>query len=128
MEKVNVLVVDDSEQFLKAFCKFLESDADFNITGKSKSGEEAIEMANLLKPDLVLMDYSMPGIGGIEALKTIKSKLSTIKSIMITNHNEQEYRQQAELVGANGFILKSDINEDTLNLIKTIIKHKPELK
>ena len=122
MKKANVLVVDDSEQFLEAFCDFLKGDSFFNIIGKSKSGEEAIEKANLLKPDVVLLDYSMPGIGGLEALKIIKSKMTPMTCIIVTNHNEQDYRNQANLFGVDGFILKSDINKETLTLIKTIIK------
>jgi DNA-binding NarL/FixJ family response regulator len=117
MGTIKVLIVDDQALICDGIAKLLEGEKDIEVVGKAYSGEEAIEKAEKLNPDIILMDIRMPGIDGISATKAIRAKNPSIQVIAISVYEEDELIMQMFQAGAVGYILK-DISLD--NLIKAI--------
>jgi DNA-binding NarL/FixJ family response regulator len=108
---MRVLVVDDHSLFRDGIGSLLQA-ANFEVVGGASNGEEAIEAAARLHPDLILMDVSMPGMNGIEAARQIKSQMPETKIIMLTVSDDDRVLVDAVKAGASGYLLKSlDANE-----------------
>ena len=108
---MRVLVVDDHSLFRDGIGSLLQA-ANFEVVGGASNGEEAIEAAARLHPDLILMDVSMPGMNGIEAARHIKSQMPETKIIMLTVSDDDRVLVDAVKAGASGYLLKSlDANE-----------------
>ncbi len=118
--KIKVLLVDDQELLLDLMNHLLESDSDIEVIACAKDGNEAIELANKLKPDVILMDIKMPNCDGIEATKKIKEADKNNKILILTTSKDEEDVHLALNNGADGYVLKS-INENELVLaIKSV--------
>jgi DNA-binding NarL/FixJ family response regulator len=122
MEVIRTLLVDDSPEFLDAAGRFLASDPYIEIIGSALSGQEAIKQIDSLKPDLVLMDLAMPGINGLETTRRMKSGPGAPRVIILTLHDNPEYRSASESVQADGFIAKSDFGLELLPLIHLLFE------
>jgi DNA-binding NarL/FixJ family response regulator len=120
MEKLRVLIADDHPMFCHGVRMLLESKADFEVVGEAASGEEAIELARTLEPDVILMDIRMPGINGIEATKEIMKENKQIKVLMVTMFEDDASVFTAMRVGARGYILKDADREDILRAIRAV--------
>lgn len=118
MKKVKVLVVDDHTLIREGLCKILSTEEAIEVVGEAEDGQQAIEQAVKVKPDVILMDITMPGTNGIEATRTIKSKCPQIGVIALTIHDQEEYLFELIKAGASGYVLK-DISSDLL--IQTIL-------
>jgi DNA-binding NarL/FixJ family response regulator len=122
MNLIRTLLVDDSPEFLEAAGRFLASDPDIEVVGSALSGKEAIEQVALLNPDLILMDLAMPGINGLETTRRIKEETKAPRVIILTLHDNPEYRAASESVNADGFIAKSDFGAKLIPLIHQIFE------
>ncbi|RJE91195.1 DNA-binding response regulator [Paenibacillus sp. 1011MAR3C5] len=105
--KVKVLIVDDHPHGREGIREILLGDDLFEAVGEASSGEEAIALASDLKPDLVLMDIRMPGMGGLEATYRLKLLLPSIKIIMVTVSDDITHLFEAIKRGAQGYLLKN---------------------
>lgn len=109
---VNVLLVDDHELVRTGIEHLLKESSGINVVGVACSGEEAIEQVDHLRPDVVLMDINMPGIGGIEASRKISRRYPDVKIIALTVHADGPFPQRLLSAGAHGYISKSSpVNE-----------------
>ncbi|MDF1612054.1 MAG: response regulator transcription factor [Stygiobacter sp.] len=108
MKKKRVLLVDDNKQFLEAASKIIKAANHAVLIGGVTTGEEAVEKIEHEHPDIVLMDVSMPGIGGMMATRLIKKMVNPPQVIILTLYDTSEYRNEAKAAGADGFISKSD--------------------
>lgn len=122
MSPIRVLLIDDSPEFLQATSRFLASDPCIQVVGQSLSAQEAQEEIGRLKPDLVLMDLAMPGVNGLEATREVKSKKGAPRVIILTMHDNLEYRAAARAANADGFIPKSELGMELIPLIHTMFK------
>jgi DNA-binding NarL/FixJ family response regulator len=122
MALIRTLLVDDNPEFLDAAGRFLASDPDIEIVGSAISGLEAIQQVSLLNPDLILMDLAMPGINGLETTRRIKAEPGSPRIIILTLHDNPEYRSASNSVNADGFIAKSDFGSDLIPLIRLIFE------
>ncbi|MHB9141161.1 MAG: response regulator [Paludibacter sp.] len=111
MKKQRVLLVDDSLKFLEVVKNMIKNNNNVKIIGSVSSGEEAIRITTLEHPDLILMDVSMPGMGGLMATRMIKKMGNPPKVIILTLYDTSEYREEAKAAGADGFISKLDFVE-----------------
>ncbi len=109
MEHFRVLVVDDHYDFRRLVLEYLRRLPNIEVVEEAADGKEAIEKAEELEPDFVLMDISMPNTNGLEATKIIKQRLPETKVLITTNYDTPVYRSQALEVKADGFILKSSL-------------------
>jgi len=108
MTPVRVLLVDDNAEFLGSATHFMSEDSDIEIAGYALSGDEALKQVVRLVPDLVLMDLAMPGMSGLEATRQIKALPETPRVVILTLHDNAEYRAAAAAAGADGFVAKSE--------------------
>lgn len=110
---IKVMLVDDQQLVREGLRRMLELDADIQVVGEAKSGEEALAGADQLQPDIILMDVRMPGMGGIEATRQLKAKECRANIIILTVY-EDKYLAQAAEAGAVGYLLK-DIGREELS-------------
>lgn len=115
------MLVDDHDVLLSGIKLWLSKVDEWEVVAEVTSGEEAIEVAKEVKPDLVLMDISMPGISGIEALTKLKEIDQNIKVLMLTMHSEEEYLKGALKAGASGFVLKRAVHKELISAIKMVL-------
>lgn len=119
----SVLAVDDQPVFLRAVRELINATAGMFVVGEATSGEEAVELAESIRPDLVLMDVSMPGMGGVEAAREIKTAHpSTIVALLSTTHPD-ELSCQGSSCPADALIWKSDLRPRALEEIWQ--RHRP---
>jgi len=105
---VRVLVVDDQAPFRKAARCVLGVTDDFELVAEASSGEEAVVLVRSLRPDLVLMDITMAGIGGIEAARSITATHPDTMTVLLSTYREQDLPVQARTCGAAAYLHKSD--------------------
>jgi two-component system invasion response regulator UvrY len=122
VKKVRALLVDDKERFLDSIERYLVSVPELNVDciGKATSGEEAIMLSMELKPDLILMDLTMPGMGGLEATQLIKQEANAPRVVILTIHESDEYRRAAREAGADGFLTKSEFTEKLVSVVQSM--------
>ncbi|MBZ0203443.1 MAG: response regulator transcription factor [Ignavibacteria bacterium] len=120
MKTTKILIVDDHEVVRDGLRNILTSLDNISIAGEAGNGEDAVKMYSTLKPDLVIMDISMPGMNGIEATRVIKEKDPDARILILTMHDNQEYLNQIIRSGAKGFILKNTDKEELLEAVKTV--------
>jgi two-component system NarL family response regulator len=106
MQPTKVLIVDDHALLRRGVRNAIEPEEDFEVVGEAEDGAEALAKAKELKPDLILMDISMPHGNGLEAVSAIKRELPDVKIIMLTVHDEDENLLEAIKRGAEGFMSK----------------------
>ncbi|MCM3125375.1 response regulator transcription factor [Mesobacillus sp. AQ2] len=116
---IKVLIADDHHVVRRGLAFFLRTQEQLEIIGEAGNGKEAVELAEKLNPDIILMDLIMPELNGIEATKIIKAKNPDIKIMMLTSYSDQEHVIPAIEAGASGYQLK-DIQPD--ELVKSIIR------
>ena len=107
MQPTKVLIVDDHALLRRGVRKTIEPEEDFEVVGEAEDGAEALAKAKELKPDLILMDISMPHGNGLETLSAIKKELPDVKIIMLTVHDKDENLLEAIKRGAEGFLSKN---------------------
>ena len=105
---IGILIADDEELVRTGFRMILEAETDFEVLGVASNGAEAVEMARLLQPEVILMDIRMPGMDGLEATRQIvnSEKSPNSRVLILTTFDEDEYVYQALRAGASGFLLK----------------------
>jgi len=105
---LRILVADDHELVRRGIRVLLENHPGWEVSAEAKDGREAVERANELKPDLVLMDIGMPNLNGIDAARQILANSPATHLLILTMHYSQQVVQEVLAVGARGFLLKSD--------------------
>jgi DNA-binding NarL/FixJ family response regulator len=113
-KSVRVLIVDDQAPFRDVARLVVELTDGFDVVGEAQTGEEAVEMARSLKPDLILMDVNMPGINGAQATKIILGESSEIVILLLSTYEPAEYEPRAIESGAAAYIPKSAFDPDRL--------------
>lgn len=113
MEKIKVLVADDHLLVREGICKLLELDEKIQVIGEAVDGEDAVNKAKKLRPDLILMDLNMPKLSGIQASEQIKTLFPDIRIIILTIHDDEEYIFEVLKAGAEGYLQK-DVSAEEL--------------
>ncbi len=119
---INVILVDDHELVRGGIRRLLEDIADITIVGEAGSGEAAIELARKLKPDVVLMDVSMPGIGGLEATRRITLSRPDTRVIAVTVYEDSPFPTCLIDAGASGYITKGCRIEEITTAIRAVYR------
>jgi two-component system, NarL family, response regulator NreC len=115
-----VLVVDDHAVIRKGIQSILGAWPEWQVSGEAANGEEAVQLTKELKPDLVLMDISMPGMGGLEATRAIRRASPDTKVLLLTLHDSLECVETALNAGARGYLLKSDTEGELMRALKVV--------
>ncbi|WP_245747456.1 response regulator [Anaerobacillus alkalidiazotrophicus] len=122
MAKPKIMLVDDHGVLLSGIQLLLSKINEWEIIGTVSSGEEAVEKVFVWNPDLILMDISMPGIGGIEATKQIKLSHPKVKILMLTMYSEEDYFKKALKAGASGYVLKKAVDTELISAVRTVLQ------
>lgn len=115
---MTVLVADDNSEYRKDLLVYLQKLDGVKVVGQAEDGAEAAKLALVFHPDLVLMDISMPHVGGIEAAQRIKSVCPDTKVAFLTIHEENTYKMLADMLCVDGFICKSSAKTEIPRLLR----------
>ncbi|MGA3176061.1 MAG: response regulator transcription factor [Candidatus Acidiferrum sp.] len=118
--KLRVLLVDDHALVRRGFRRMLEDEPTFDVAGEASDGLEAVELAQELRPDVVVMDCALPQMNGIEASRRILAMLPETAILMLSMHSEDTLVKQALEAGARGYILKNAMDLDLVSAIKKV--------
>ena len=119
MAKIRVLIADDHALVRDGIKALLGLTADIEVVGEARDGREAIEQARKLKPDVVLMDIAMPGLGGIEATLELKREAPDTRVLVLTQYDDVEYVRRFLKIGIAGYILKRMLGSELAAAIRS---------
>jgi two-component system nitrate/nitrite response regulator NarL len=111
-----ILVAEDDETFLDALEAVLDADGGFELVGRARNGREAVELAEELLPDLVIMDVEMPVMDGVEATRVLQERLPSLPVLAISGHDYEERALEIRSAGAADYIRKARL-EDELTVV-----------
>ncbi len=119
---INVLLADDHVMVRKGFRLILETQPDIRIVGEAGNGREAVELAETLQPDVVVMDVAMPELNGIEATRRIVTSAPRARVLALSMHKDSVYVREILRAGARGYLLKDAIDSDLLNAVRAVAR------
>ena len=119
-KKIRVLLADDHAILRKGVSMVINAQPDMEVVGQAKTGREAIAEARKLKPDIVVMDVSMPELNGIEGTRQICDELAQTKVIGLSMHRDAVYVREILRAGARGYLLKDSEDDDLLRAIRAV--------
>ena len=119
-QRVRILIADDHPLFRGGLRALLDSVADTEVVGEAATGEEAVDAALSLLPDVVVKDINMPGINGIEATRRIRDESENVNVLVMTMHDDDEAVFAAIRAGAHGYELKGAAQDETLRAIRAV--------
>lgn len=121
-EKTRILLADDHAMFRAGLRALLETEESIEVVGEAGSGDEAVDLALELRPDLVIMDLSMPGTNGLEATRRIAALDIGVAILVLTVHAEEEYLVPVVEAGASGYLTKNGADRDLVEAIGTVAR------
>jgi len=127
MMPLRILVVDDHAIMRRGIRSLLESHEGWEVVGEASTGRDAVEQSRQLRPDLVVMDMSLPELNGLDATRQILKDAPATEVLMLTMHHAEELARDVLQAGARGFILKSDADQNLITAVDTLRQHKPYL-
>ena len=117
---VKIMIADDHSMIREGLKNLLELDGDIQVISEAVDGEDCLDKLQVVKPDVLLLDINMPKKNGLEVLKSLKSKRSKLKVLVLTVHNEIEYLMKAVDIGVNGYVLKDSESAELKKAIFTV--------
>ena len=128
MSQIKILLVDDHAVVRMGFKMLIEAEADIKVIGEAESGELAVKLFQELKPDIIVMDITMPGIGGLEAIDRIMAKDKNTKILVLSAHEDSVHPKRVLNAGAMGYLTKRSAAEELIKAIKSIHQGKRYLE
>jgi DNA-binding NarL/FixJ family response regulator len=126
-KKMSVVIAEDHTILRAGLKALLMTNPTFEIVGEADNGRDAIRRVIELKPDLVIIDLSMPGMNGMDAVREIKDRMPEVKALVLTIHSEEEYVLASLQAGANGYVLKDATQNELLIAVERVIEGKTYL-
>ena len=120
MTKTRILLADDHALVRAGIRALLEKQDDMEIVGEAADGQEALKTVAELRPDVIIMDIAMPGMGGIEATKRIKSQYPHVQILALTMLEDERYFFEIIQAGASGFIVKGALPDELLSALRAV--------
>ena len=117
---MRVLIADDHTMVRESLVKVLEAGGDVEVVAQAADGIEAVEKAELTRPDIVVTDLSMPRLGGLEVVRRLREKLPGTRVLVLTMHQEDEYVLQAVRAGASGYLVKDSASSELLAAVRSL--------
>ena len=119
-KKTTIVLVDDHAVVRAGVRRLLEQEPLFEVIGEAESGEKAYQIFGELKPDVMVMDLSMPGMGGLEAIRRILMRYEKAKILVLSMHEDLSFANQALKLGAKGYLTKNTLADDLVKSIETV--------
>jgi DNA-binding NarL/FixJ family response regulator len=120
MSPIRVIIADDHGPYRRSLRRLCERLGPFEVVGEARGGLETVELARALRPDVVLMDVSMPGLDGLEATRRLVTREPCPAVVLLTMHVDPHYRQEAAAAGARAFLLKDEDYHTILEAIRAV--------
>jgi DNA-binding NarL/FixJ family response regulator len=117
---ITVLLAEDHTIVREGLRALLEESGEFDVVGQAQDGHAAVQLAERLRPDVVVMDISMPNLNGLEATARIRSLASAPRVIILSQHSREEYVVQSLLAGAKGYLLKGSVVDELAEAIRMV--------
>lgn len=125
--KIRIAIAEDHTIVREGLKSIISDNSNFEIVGEAEDGIEAIKIVNQFKPNIILMDLSMPKLNGLDAISEIKSISPETKVLILTVHKIEEYVRATLQAGADGYLLKKSSREELLNAINHVLSGEPYL-
>lgn len=119
---VRILLADDHAVLRSGLRLLLTNANEYEVVGEASSGIETLSLAEQLQPDLILLDLSMPALGGLEALPTLRKLVPSARILILTMHDDPQYLRQALKHGANGYVLKKAADTELLSAMRSVLR------
>ena len=124
---LRILIVDDHAVVRRGVRALLESHEGWEVCGEATTGRDAVEQSRRLRPDIVVMDLSLPGLNGLDATRQILKDAPDTEVLVLTMHHSEELVRDVLQAGARGYVLKNDADENLLAAVDNLRRHKPFL-
>jgi DNA-binding NarL/FixJ family response regulator len=124
---LRILIVDDHAIVRRGVRSLLESHDGWEVCGEATTGRDAVDQSRRLRPDVVVMDLSLPGLNGLDATRQILKDAPHIEVLVLTMHHSEELARDVLQAGARGYVLKSDADENLIAAVESLRLHKPFL-
>lgn len=118
---VRILIADDHEIFRRGLRSLLESHSAWEVCGEATDGQEAVDRARELNPDIVVLDITMPRLNGLEAAQLIRNEAPHSKMVILSQHEPSLMRQAALSAGASAYVTKSEVSRELMAAIESLI-------
>jgi two-component system response regulator NreC len=117
-----VLLADDHAVLRSGLRLLLTSQNEYDVVGEASSGTETLSLAEQLQPDLILLDLSMPSLGGLDALPALRKLVPSARILILTMHDDPQYLRQALKHGASGYVLKKAVDAELLSAMRAVLR------
>lgn len=125
MKLLRIMIADDHDLMRRGIKGLLVSHPNWEVCGEAQNGREAVAKAEELKPDIVILDISMPDLNGVEAARRIRKASPNCEVLILSAHYSDQLIREIVEAGARGYIVKSDSDRDLVIAVETLAKHKP---
>jgi DNA-binding NarL/FixJ family response regulator len=120
--KVRVLIADDNPTIMGMVKKILNARPGFDVVGEASDGQQAVILAESLKPDVIVINVTMPKMSGFEAARRIRVHVPDSAIVILSSHKDQQFIAEARKAGANGYVQKSDADDQLVSAIESTMK------
>ncbi len=120
MDKIRVLLADDHAVLRAGLRALLAGEPDMEVVGEAEDGEDAVTQAEMLRPDVVVLDIAMPRLNGLDAIRRIRELGLSVKVLVLTMHAEEQYLLQVLRAGGSGYVLKASADTELMEAIRTV--------
>jgi len=120
MQRIRVLLADDHAVLRAGLRALLAGEPDMEVVGEATDGNDAIAQAQLLQPDVLVLDIAMPRVNGLEVIRRLREEGLSVKVLVLTMHSEEQYLLQVLRAGGSGYVLKASADTELMEAIRTV--------